>query len=246
MKKCISGCAFVLLASAAQAQSSSKDFAAWQGIMFTPVGAFPGLEPSLGGRTDDSKQLAVRGSTWKFASDEDRMSSVGVSYFAPPSSTGRYGATLGWTEPSGGGGVFLGGLEAAGDFLQMGSRSGTGSAFGIDWKLSAGVGQFSGSVGGTIWSFVGQLPMQWKMRMASTSELSLHVTPGFGLAGTGDAGSVEAESGTRPMIGFGGAFTSARGIGIHLGTQLVHLGPTADSAPWLIGAALSFPIGGKD
>ena len=50
------------------------------------------------------------------------------------------------------------------------------------------------------------------------------------------------------MIGFGGAFTSARGIGIHLGTQLVplDLGPSADSAPWVIGAALSFPIGGKN
>ena len=247
MKKRVLGCALVLLATAAQAQSSSKDFSAWQGIMFTPVGAFPGIEPSLGGRTDDSKQLALRGSTWKFASDDDRQNSVGVSYFAPPSSAIRYGATMGWTEPSGGNGVFLIGLETAGDFLKASSMSGTGSAFTIDWKLSAGLGHFSGSVGGTVWSFVAQAPILWQYRMVSKSELSLHLTPGFGLGGTTDSGGLEAETGTRPMIGLGGAFTSARGIGLHLGAHLVpiDLGPTADSAPWVMGAALSFPIGGK-
>jgi hypothetical protein len=248
MKKCISGCAFVLLASAAQAQSSSKDFAAWQGIMFTPVGAFPGIEPSLGCRTDDSKQLAVRGSSWKFASDADRMNSLGVSYFAPPTSVLRYGATMGWTEPSSGDGIFLVGVEVAGDLVQISSRSANGSAFSADWKLSAGVGHFSGSVGGAGWSLVGQAPIKWQYRMASTAEVSLYAAPGFGVAGTEDSGSVDAEMGTRPMIGFGGAVISARGLGIHLGAELVplDLGPTADSAPWVMGAALSFPTGGKD
>lgn len=237
----------LMFGGVAQAQSSSASFAAWQGIMFTPVGAFPGMETSLGGRTDDSKQLAVRYSTWKFASDPDRQNSIGVSYFAPPSSTIRYGATMGWTEPSSGEGVFLVGLEAAGDFVEASARTGMGSAFSLDWKLSGGLGHMSGTVGGTVWSFVGQLPLAWRYHTASKSELSLHATPGLGIAGTTDAGGAEAETGTRPMIGVGGAFTSAGGIGVHLGAHVVpiDLGPGGDSAPWVLGAGLSFPIGGK-
>lgn len=245
MKVSLIGSALVVAGSVAAAQSSSKDAAAWSGIMSSPVGAFPQIETTAGGRTDGSKQLAIRVSSWKFANASERANSIGATYLAPATSRVRYSATLGWTEPTGDdGGTFLVGGDAASALWE--SAANTGSSFSIDWKLSLGLGHMSGNPGGTVWSAVGQLPLKWKYHTAGKSDLSAFVSPGYGLAGTTDVGSTEAETGTRPIVGFGGAWTSAGGVGLHVGAQLVplDLGPSGGKSPWVGGLAVSFPIGG--
>ena len=249
------------------AQSSSKDAAAWTGIMFTPAGAFPLVRtwPTANDTRDsarltaggfvwtpgsphavDAEQLIFHGSTWKSGGSDVRNTSVGVTYLTHPSSRIRYGGTIGWMEPTGGGGVFLVGLEALDDIWQGGAVTTVGSSFTLGWNATGGLGHISSGVGGTVWSAVLQLPLKWRYQSSSRSSLAAFVAPGFGLAGTTDAGSVEAETGTRPMIGFGGGWTSARGIGLHVGTHMVplDLGPGSESSPWVLALALSVPIGG--
>lgn len=237
MQKLVALTLTVVLGTSIRAQSSEKDVAAWTGIMLSPAGAFPAMQLAGGG-----KQLAFHASTWNDAGADERQNSVGVSYSAPQSSRVRYGATMGWTEPSGGGGVFLLGLDVTGDLLRRAVDAAAGSSFTADLKASLGMGNITATPGGVVWSFVGQLPLGWQYTSASKSVLSAHVTPGFALAGTTDIGSEEAATGTRPVIGAGAAWTSAGGVGLHVGTQMVplDLGPTGESSPWVVAIGLSF------
>jgi hypothetical protein len=241
-------CALVITASAAQAQSSDKDFAAWFGMMVTPVGAFPQMETAPGGRTDGAAQLALRLSSWKFEGSTQRQNNYGVSYLAPSSSKLRYGLTVGWMQASGGGssdGTLMLGGDLASALWQSAANPNSATTFSLDWKASLGYGRFTGSGGGNAWSIVGQLPFKWMYQMANKSDLSAFASAGFGFAGVSD--DFNDDSGTRPMLSFGGAWTSAGGVGVHLGTQkiLLDFGSGGGSPPWNTGLAVSFPVGGK-
>ena len=243
------GCALVVVAGAAHAQASDKAIAAWSGIMFTPVGAFPSIEPSAGGRTDGARQFAIRVSTWKFDGSDTRENSFGLSLLAPGTSKLRYGGTIGWTQPSGNTGgsndglVLLGG-DIASALWTSKAAGNSASSFTLDWKANLGFGRFTGSGGGTSWSLVGQLPFKWLYKLEDKSELSAYASAGFGVAGVSD--NTTSESGTRPMFGFGGAWTSSGGVGIHLATQRVPVDfGFGISSPWATQLAFSFPVGGK-
>jgi hypothetical protein len=242
-------CALAVAAQAAQAQSSDKDFAAWSGIMFTPVGVFPGIETSAGGRTDDARQLALRFSSWSFEGSDVRENSFGVSLINPATSSVRYGFTLGWTQPSGdtGGsndGLILLGGDIGGALWTSATTANSANSFSLGWKGNLGFGRFTGDGGGNSWSLVGQVPFKWMYKMANKSDLSAYVSAGFGFAGVSD--DTDSESGTRPIFGLGGAWTSAGGVGIHLGWQKVPLdtGGFGD-VPAVGSLSVSFPVGGK-
>jgi hypothetical protein len=231
----------------AQAQSSEKDAAAWGGIMFTPVGAFPGIETASGGRTDVAKQLAIRFSTWSFKDSDVRDNNLGVTFMSPGTSTLRYGLTVGYLWPSGdtGGsndGTIMVGGDLASALWTSATSTSSSSSFSLDWKANLGFGRFTGDGGGNAWSLVAQLPVKWMYQMANKSDLSAYVAPGFGFAGSGD--NTDSESGTRPMIGFGGAWTSAGGVGVHLGFQRVPLDfGFGVTSPWVNALSVSFPMG---
>jgi hypothetical protein len=241
-------CALVAAASTAQAQSSEKDAAAWFGIMTTPVGVFPSIETSAGGRTDAARQLALRFSSWSFEGSDQHENSFGLSLLNPATSPIRYGVTLGWTQPSGGGGpndgIFMLGGDIGGALWTSATGTNTASSFSLGWKGSLGYGHFTGTGGGDAWSLVGQVPLGWMYKMANKSDLSAYVNAGFGFAGVSD--DTDNESGTRPMFGVGGAWTSAGGIGIHLGWQKVSLDTGgAGDVPGVTGLSVSIPFGGK-
>jgi len=242
------GCALAVAGSAAHAQSSDKDFTAWFAMTFTPVGAFPQMETAPGGRTDGARQLAFRFSTWKFEGDVTRQNNFGVSFLAPSSSKVRYGVTAGWVQPSGGGGsndgIFMLGGDLASALWQSAPNASSPNSFSLDWKANLGYGRFTGTGGGNAWSLVAQVPFKWMYQMANKSDLSAFASAGFGFGGISD--DTDSENGTRPMFSLGGAWTSAGGVGVHLGMQkiLIDLGP-GGSPPWNTGLAVSFPMGAK-
>jgi hypothetical protein len=243
------GCALVVAGSSAQAQSSDHDFAAWFGLMVTPVGALPQIETTAGGRTDAPQQLAFRLSRWKFSGADVTENTFAVSYLAPSTSLVRYGVTAGWLQPTGGGGnndgAFLIGGDLSTAVLQMTKTGANTSSFSVDVKGSMGYSRLTGSSGGNAWSIVAQVPAKWMYEMANKSTLSAFVSAGFGLAGLSD--EFDKDHGTRPMFSFGGAWTSAAGVGVHLGAQKVPLdfGPTSDGPPFVTGLAVTFPVGAK-
>jgi hypothetical protein len=245
------GCAlFVTVGSVAQAQSSGKDAAAWSGLMLSPAGAFPAIETSAGGRTDGARQLAIRVSSWSFKDSDVRQNNYGISFLAPATSKVRYSGTVGWSQPSGdtGGdndGLILLGGDIASALWESPASAGGNTSFSLDWKASMGLGHFTGEGGGNAWSLALQVPFKFMYKMASKSDLSAYVNAGFALAGVSD--DTDSETGTRPMYGLGGAWTSAGGVGIHLGAQRIPLdfGIIDIDPPWVGSLAVSFPVGGK-
>lgn len=237
------GCVVGIASTAqAQARSSSDDLAAWYGIMVSPAGAFPSIETASSATT----QLAFRASTWKAPGTDVNQNNFGISYLsAPAASNIRYGLTVGWLQPSGASasdGTIMFGGDAGGPFWQNAASTNAGTTFGLDWKLSVGGGHSRAEGGIEYWSVVGQVPFKWTYRMASKSALSAFASAGYGVAGVGDA--ADAENGMRPMLSFGGAWTSARGLGLHLGAQQVMLDDTGSGGPpWVMGFSLSLPLG---
>jgi hypothetical protein len=247
MKKSILFLFLVVLGSEAAGQAPAGVAAPWQGMLGTPVGAFPAIEaPAL--TRADVPQLAFRLSTRTFEGGSAE-NSYGVTAFSRGSSRLKYGGTMGWTQGSRGtasasGGVFLIGGELAGSFWNTDAPDASPS-MSIGWKGSVGLGHTSGSPEGNLWSYVAQLPLRATIRMSSQSDLSAFVSPGFGMAGFTDTGPIEAESGTFPMISAGAAWATGS-LGIHVGVQRVQadLGTLGDS-PWIGGVSVTFPAGRK-
>jgi hypothetical protein len=238
------GCAALLAAAPVRAQSAG-DFAAWTGIFFTPVGALPGLELPSGGTTDRRTQLGVQVASWKFEGDEDRNTNFGIKLLAPMGTKARFGATLGWMEPGGGGnGVLIGGVDVGAPVWVSATTEPT--AVSIDVKGSLGFGHFTADGGGansSAWSLVGSVPIKIRHTLASKAMVSGFVGLGFGFAGVSD--DTDSESGTRPMISLGGAWTSAGGVGIHLGGQKVIIDSDPGDFPWVWALGGTFPMGAR-
>jgi hypothetical protein len=224
-------------AAPAAAQPSPGDFAAFFGMLFTPVGALPGLELPSGGTVDRRTEFAVRLASWKFDGDDDRNTNFGFSLSAPVGTKARFGGTLGWMQPAGGGdGVLLGGVDLGMPVWVSATTEPT--AVSIDVKGSLGIGHFTGTGEGNAWSLVGEAPIKIRHVLANKSMVSGFVSLGFGFAGISETGS--SESGTRPVIGLGGAWRSAGGIGIHLGGSQVIID---GDPPWVWALNATFPMG---
>jgi hypothetical protein len=233
-------CAAMMSASPAAAQPSPGDFAAFFGLLFTPVGALPALELPSGGTVDRRTEFAVRLASWKFDAGDDRNTNFGFSLLTPVGTRARFGATLGWMQPAGGGdGVLLGGVDLGMPVWVSATTDPT--AVSIDVKGSLGIGHFTADGGGAnnnAWSLVAEAPIKIRHVLANKSMVSGFVSLGFGFAGISD--DADSESGTRPLIGLGGAWRSAGGIGIHLGASQVIID---GDPPWVWALNATFPIG---
>lgn len=234
------GC-IAIFASAAQAQRSSEDAAAWYGIMITPVGAFPSISANTSARTE----WALSGSRWKLPVVNEGQNSFAVTYLPRPADKMRYEATVGWFQPGGGAGADDGaimlGAAAGAPFWRSAAIDAVGSAIELGWKASFGFSHSRGNGGSEYWSAVGQVPLRWSYQAASKSVLSAFASAGYGVAGVGDY--ADADQGTRPLVSFGGGWTAAGGFGIHLGTLLVPGDIEGVSPPWVASASISIPLG---
>jgi hypothetical protein len=210
--------------------------------MFTPVGALPGVELASGGTTDRRTQFGVQLASWKFDGAGDRNSNIGISLFSPIGTKARFGATLGWMEPGGGGdGVLMGGVDLGAPVWVSATTEPT--AVSIDLKGNLGFGHFTADGGGAntnAWSLFGSAPIKIRSILANKSTVSGFLALGFGVGGVSDG--TDSETGARPMISLGGAWTTAGGIGIHLGAQKVIID---GDPPMVWGLSGTFPMGAR-
>ena len=231
------GCVALLAAAPVSAQTGTDG--AWSGMMLTPVGALPALELPSGGTVDRRTQFAVRLASWKDEGATDRNTTYGLTMFSAMGEKARFGTTVAYLQPSGDDDATL----MIGGDLGMPvwvSAQTDPTAVSIDVKGSVGYGHFLGDASVNTWSVVGQVPIKIRHELANRSMLSGFVGLGFGFAGMSVEGLTD--NGTRPMISAGGAWTSAGGIGIHLGGQQVIL-DSDPAPPWVWSLSGTFPMG---
>jgi hypothetical protein len=230
-------CALFVMAAPLSGQASDNDHFGWFGLMMTPVGAFPQIELPSGGTVDRRTQFAIRLASWKYEAQDDRNSALGLTFFSPMGTKARFGATLGWFDPGGpGDGTIMAGADLGAPIWASATTEPT--AVSIDVAGSLGIGRFTGSGGGTAWSLAGHVPFKIRHTFASKSMVSGFVRLGYGVAGVSDGG--DAENGSRPLIGFGGAWGFAGGAAVHLGAQQVMID---GDPPWVGTLAITFPFG---
>ena len=219
---------------------SDESIIAWFSMMATPIGALPPIELASAGAVDRRSQFAIRLASWEFQGSEERTNNVGVSWIAAVGPTARFGATLGWIQPeeTGADGTILLGADLGAPIWT--SMSTEATAVSIDLRGSLGYGRYTGTGADNAYSLVAQLPIKVRHELTGKSAISGFLSPGFGFAGLSN--EFTRESGTRPLIAVGGAWTSASGIGVHLSGQQVML--NADpNPPWVWGITMTFPMG---
>lgn len=234
----------VALPISVQAQTE-KDFAAWTAMMVTPVGALPPvmLVPSMKGGAR-AGAFAFSASRWKFdGSGEEANYNYGISYAHPVAQKAMASGTLAYMRPGCSGGGCDGTLMLGGDLQapvweNATVSSGGQTTFGVNLKGSLGWGRFLGSGNQNALSLVGTVPLTARFTMSNKSLLSAFLAPGFGFGRITFGGS-PSESGSRPLVGGGIAWTSADGIGVHLGIQKILIKETFTKFPTNVGLALS-------
>lgn len=232
--------AAILAAAPIQAQSVS-DAVAHFALMTSPIGSLPNVELPSGGTVDRRANLGLRVGSWKIDGIDSRFNTYGATFSFPTGAKARIGATLAYGKAA----------EANSDaWLMLGVDAGAPvwasattepNAVSIDFRGNVGFSSFQNDDGGTSMTLVGQVPLKFRHTFTGKSIFSAHVTPGFGWASFKD--DFTDESGTRPMIGFGGAWTTSTGVGLHLGTQQVILDAPGSSPPWVLSFAVTVPIG---
>jgi hypothetical protein len=234
----------LLALGAATASAQTGQFAAWLALIQTPVGALPAIDAAPTGSTNDRSQVwAVRATNWKFDGATDRNNTIAGSVIAPVGTDASFTATVGYLKMGSGDGTYLLGADYQRPLWESGATASNPFAFSIAGKGSAGYGHFTGGSGYNLASLAASLPVGARYVLSNKSALSVHVTPGYGFGKlSGGSNGVDNGSGTHPLIGFGGAFTTASGFGFHIGMQLVRVGALLNgNTPWTTGIAFSFP-----
>lgn len=230
--------------STAEAQSDG-DFAAWAAIMLTPAGAFTPVvvAPAM----KDGERLPVflvRGGTWKLEGGRSNYT-FGGTMAAPIFRRATLSATVGYFKPGCDPGVNCDGTLMAGADLEapvverVVSQATSRTVLNARLKGSLGYGKFMGGTESNLFSAVASVPLSARRDMTNSGSLSAFISPGIGY-GKVSENLQPSQSGSRPLMGGGVAWTTADGIGLHLGAQRIFL--EAGSAT-LWGAALSFAPG---
>jgi hypothetical protein len=217
MRRCLAAILVVGLVSLntrdAAAQPSVKDIAAYTALSLTPVGShIPVAMPK-------ANAFAFR---YTHTSPEagDGTNNLAGSYFMKAGSNALVGGTLGYIMPSCDGcdGVFDAGLGVNSTLWSSTGGANIGLAGDFGWASENDVTFLSAAIG---------VPLGFSIEQASKSTVSFFVQPAFGWGRmSADAGS---ESGTRPIVGAGAAWTSASGWGLHAAFNKVMLEDGANS-----------------
>ena len=203
MRRCLAAILVVGLVSLtsrdAAAQPSEKDLAAYGALSLTPVGSHvPVMMPK-------ANAFALRLS--HTAPDVgDGSNNLAGSYFMKAGSNALVGGTLGYIMPSCDDcdGVFNAGLGVSSTLWSSAGGASIGMTGDLGWASEDEVTFLSAAIG---------VPLSFSVQQASKSTISFFVAPAFGYGRvSADAGS---ESGTRPIIGAGAAWTAAGGWGLH-------------------------------
>lgn len=203
MRRCLAAILVVGLVSLtsrdAAAQPSEKDLVAYGALSLTPVGSHvPVMMPKANAFALRLSHFAQEGT--------DGTNNLAGSYFMKAGSNALVGGTLGYIIPSeeGADGVFNAGLSVNSSLWSSAAGASIGMSGDFGWASEDEVTFLSAAIG---------VPLSYSVQQASKSSISFFVAPGFGWGRmSADAGS---ESGTRPIVGAGAAWTAPGGWALH-------------------------------
>ena len=225
--------AVVALARPAAAQDVG-DFAAFFGLITTPVGSLPPLPPPPP-VTDDRPappRFDLRYGRWEFEDDDGAQHTFGVGTRFNAGG-GQGSLTASYTACDGCDGILGLGLDVTAALVQP--TGGQSSALSVGVRPALGVARGLGDGDFTAYSVSVGLPLGLHVRSAGGAEFVPYLIPGFGFAGV--SGDGESESGTRFMLGGGvGVANLAGALGVHVGFQKIFL----EEAPTQFGIGLTF------
>ena len=203
MRRCLAAILVVGLVSLtsrdAAAQPSAKDIVAYSALVLTPVGAHtPMMMPK-------ANSFALRLSHFS-QEGTDGTNNLAGSYFMKAGANALVGGTVGYIMPSCDGcdGVFNAGLNLNSTLWSSTGGANVGLSGDFGWASEDGATALSAAIG---------VPLGFSVQQASKSSVSFFVAPAFGWGRLSDDGA--SESGTRPIIGAGAAWTAAGGWGLH-------------------------------
>ena len=204
MRRCLAAILVVGLVSLtsrdAAAQPSEKDYAAYGALSVTPVGAHaPIMMPK-------ANAFAFRYSHFS-AEGADALNNLAGSYFLNAGANALVGATVGYLMENceNCDGVFNAGLSLNSSLWSSPGGASIGMSGDLGWATQEGSSALSAAIG---------VPLSYSVTQASKATMSFFVAPAFGW-GRVSADGVDAQSGTRPIIGAGAAWTAPGGWGLH-------------------------------
>jgi hypothetical protein len=219
----------------AAAQPSAGDLAAAGALLATPVG---GLAPIMvaPGTKGDKPFNSVAGRFSRYSETGIDMNSFGGSFYHKAGMNAAVSGTVGYSKVSDctacDGLVMLGGDVHSSLWNSTGNST---TATSINLQGSLGWGH---STDYTALSFAVGVPFAVSMEQSNKARISAFVTPGFGW-GRESVTGFTAESGTRPLIGAGAAWTSPAGWGLHASFNKVIIEDGGNS----IGVGFSYKLG---
>ena len=204
MRRCLAAILVVGLVSLtsrdAAAQPSANDVAGYLALSMTPVGSHaPIMMPK-------ANAFALRYS--RFAEEgTDGSNNIAGSYFMKAGANALVGATLGYLMPGedGAESVFNAGLHLNSSLWSSTGGASVGLSGDLGYATVDGMSALSAAIG---------VPLSFSVTQASKSTVSFFVAPAFGWGRVSPEG-FDSESGTRPIVGAGAAWTAPGGWGVH-------------------------------
>jgi hypothetical protein len=204
MRRCLAAILVVGLVSLtsrdAAAQPSEKDIVAYAALNATPVGAHtPIMMPK-------ANAFAFRYSRYAPPEGLEGNNNLAGSYFMKAGANALVGATLGYIMPGCDGceGIFNAGLDLSSTLWSSTGGANVGMSGSFGWANDDGATALSAAIG---------VPLGFSVEQANKSTFSFFVQPAFGWGRLSEDGA--SESGTRPIVGAGAAWTAAGGWGVH-------------------------------
>ena len=204
MRRCLAAILVVGLVSLtsrdAAAQPSEKDYAAYIALSSTPVGAHtPIMMPK-------ANAFAFRYSRYAPPEGLEGNNNLAGSYFMKAGANALVGATLGYVMPgcTDCEGFVNAGLDVHSTLWSSTGGAAVGMSGNFGWANDDGTTAMSAAI---------SVPLAYSVQQASKSTISFFVAPAFGWGRLSE--DDVSESGTRPIIGAGAAWTAAGGWGLH-------------------------------
>jgi hypothetical protein len=226
-----------VLSRDAAAQTVDKDQIAAAAILGTPAGALSPVMVAPGAATGFHAIAGRYSMVSPKVGDADNV--LGATGYMNAGKNAAISGTLGYYLVNCPGGGCDNGIMAGVDVnsSMWKSAGNTGTSMNVNLQGSLGYGK-AGDVSAL--SAVVGVPLSMSMEQASKSKVSFFVTPGFGFGrlSMDVSGTSTSESGTRPLIGAGAAWTAAAGWGIHAGFQKI----IVEDGPNTFGAGFSWNL----
>ena len=204
MRRCLAAILVVGLVSLtsrdAAAQPSVEDVFAYRALTSTPVGAHtPIMMPK-------ANAFALRLSHYS-EEGTDGSNNLAGSYFMKAGANALVGGTVGYIMPGCDDcdGTLNAGLNLTSSLWSSAAGAGVGVSGDFGWATQDGSSALSAAIG---------VPLSYSVTQASKSMISFFVAPAFGWGRISPDGG-EAQSGTRPIVGAGAAWTAPGGWGLH-------------------------------